>query len=95
MQNEPTNKEIMKALENHINDDLASFQSIRDTIRMQTDEDRIAAIFHKTLTEYFEKKGTSLKTILIGTAMIIGAITVILGGLKAILGWLGFSYLGK
>lgn len=92
---EPTNREIMKALEAHINDDLASFQAIRDTITLQTDEERIAAIFHKTLTVYFEKKGTSLKTILIGTAMIIGAITVIFGGLKAILGWLGFSYLGK
>ena len=92
---EPTNRDILKALEDHINDDLASFQSIRDTIRIQTDEERIAAIFHKTLTQYFEKKGTSLKTILLGTAVIVGAITVILGGLKSILGWIGFNYLGK
>ena len=92
---EPTNQDIIKALDDHMKDDLVSFEAIKKTIRDQTDEERIAAIFHKTLTEYFEKKGTSLKTILIGTAVIVGAITVILGGLKSILGWIGFNYLGK
>jgi len=55
----------------------------------------IKAIMHDALTEYFSSKGSLLKQILLTAAVIVGAITVIFGGLKTVLGWIGFSYLGK
>lgn len=92
---EPTNKDIVDLLKNHMDADDVRFVSIEKKIDSRPSDDEIEAIVVNALKVYFEKKGTSLKTILIGTAIIIGAITVIFGGIKAILGWLGFSYLGK
>jgi hypothetical protein len=67
------------------------------------ERDEIAKIAKETMketmkeamTEYFEEKGSVLKRIIIGTAVVVGAITVILGGAKTILGWAGFSYLSS
>lgn len=60
-----------------------------------TDDQRaeIKELVHEALVEFFTSSGRLGKNLLIGTAVLVGAITVILGGAKAILGWLGFSYI--
>ncbi len=62
-----------------------------------TDEQKaeIKLIVHEALTEFFTNTGRLGKNILIGTAAIIGAVIVIGGGAKMLLGWIGFSYIGK
>ena len=92
---QPTNKDILDALNKHIEEDMVTFQSLRDTINAQTDEDRIAEIFKNTLVEFFESKGRGVKSILITTAVVLGALAVIGGGIKSVLGWIGFHYLIK
>ena len=82
--NEPTNKEL--------NDKLQLLQKAIDS--RPTKED-IETIVITSLNGYFQKTGMTLRSIIIGTAMVIGALTVILGGLKTILAWLGFSYIVK
>lgn len=44
---------------------------------------------------YFTKKGKTTKHLLLTAAAIIGSLTIILGGIKTILAWLGFSYIAK
>lgn len=44
---------------------------------------------------YFTRKGKTTKHLLITAATVIGSITVILVGIKTILGWLGFTYIAK
>lgn len=58
-------------------------------------EERIKELMHNTLEEFFSNKGKTLKTFLITAATIVGSLTVIFGGIKVFLGWLGFNYLGK
>lgn len=53
----------------------------------------IKQIVHEALNEFFRDYGKNAKTILLTVAAIVGAITVILGGMKSILAWLGFAYL--
>lgn len=62
-----------------------------------TEEQRaeIKEIMLETLVEYFEVKGALIKNIVVTGAILVGSLTVILGGGKAILIWLGFSYAGK
>lgn len=55
----------------------------------------IKEIMHQALTEYFTSKGRLGKQIIIGSAVLIGSITVILGGFKIILAWFGFSQIIK
>lgn len=69
--------------------------AIEKVVATIPNEERIAQIVDETLVTFFTVKGTTVKSFLITTAVVIGAITVILGGLKAILGWLGFSYIIK
>jgi hypothetical protein len=68
-----------------------------DTNSSFTKEQReeIKNIVHEALGEFFASKGKVTKQYLIGAAVVIGSLTVILGGFKAILGWLGFTYIGK
>lgn len=47
----------------------------------------------EAMTEYFEGTGKMTKNFLITAATIIGALVVIFGGVKALLGWLGFIYI--
>lgn len=63
-----------------------------ERITFATKED-IKILMHEAMTEYFEEKGTVTKKILIATATIIGSLVVIGGGLKALLGWIGFTYM--
>ena len=92
---QPSNKDIHDLIANHIKADDTRFEALGKAITEKPNKDEIEEIVINALRVYFERKGTTVKTILIGTAVIVGAITVILGGLKAILGWLGFSYIIK
>lgn len=62
-----------------------------------TDEQReeIKVIMHEALGEFFTDKGKLGKNIILTTAVIIGALAVIAGGLKWLLGFIGFTYIGK
>jgi hypothetical protein len=61
----------------------------------EAQELRIKELMHASLSEFFEQKGKSAKSILFTIAAIIGALTVIFGGLKTFLAWLGFTYVIK
>lgn len=58
-------------------------------------KEEIRQIVHDALTDYFSSKGKIGKQVILSAAIIIGSITVIVGGIKTVLAWLGFTYLGK
>jgi len=88
----PTNADIMKAFEDHRVATETRFSKIEASIPT---EEKIGQLFHQSLSSFFEQKGASTKNVLIILATVIGSVTVILGGLKSILAWIGFTYLGK
>ena len=55
----------------------------------------IKSLVSEAMVEYFESKGKMGKQWVIGAAVVIGSITVILGGVKTLLGWLGFHLISK
>lgn len=57
--------------------------------------EEIKKIMHEALVEFFSSKGKATKQILIATAIVIGSLTVILGGVKTFLAWIGFTYMMK
>lgn len=57
--------------------------------------DEIKLIMNEALKDFFSDKGTMTKNILVSVATIFGALVVIGGGLKVILGWIGFNYISK
>lgn len=69
---------------------LASLHQWKEKVATKDD---VAEIFGKELKAFFKVSGMNTKTFIIGTAVIIGALTVILGGLKTMLAWLGFTML--
>ena len=81
---EPTDRQLAEQLE-----------LLKLEVKNRPTKEEIEIMFTSSLSAYFEKKGTSLKAILIGTAVVVGSITVILGGFKSILAYLGFSYVVK
>ena len=54
-------------------------------------KDEMKEIVHAALVSFFTSKGALTKNFLVTTAVIIGALAVIVGGFKAVLGWFGFS----
>jgi hypothetical protein len=54
--------------------------------------EEIKNLMAEALTDYFEDKGRSAKTMLITLATVIGSLAVILGGIKAALALVGFTY---
>ena len=92
---QPSNKDIHDLIANHIKSDDTRFEALGKAITEKPNKDEIEEIVINALRLYFERKGTTLKSVLIGTAVIVGAITVIFGGFKSMLAWLGFTYLGK
>lgn len=51
----------------------------------------IKNLVHEALVEFFSSKGKLTKQVLVGTALVVGSLTVILGGFKVVLGWLGYT----
>ena len=59
----------------------------------EAQELRIKQLMHASLNEFFASKGKNAKSILFTLAAIVGALTVIFGGMKTVLAWLGFHYI--
>ena len=55
-------------------------------------QQEISEIVCRTIDDYLKKKAATSKNLIITIATIIVGLTVILGALKALLAWLGFSY---
>ena len=98
----PSNQDILDSFRKHAGED-AKFQHETNEVhkammkRMDTlvTKEDVRVIFSEELGKFFKVSGLNIKTIIVTTAMIIGAMTVIFGGIKAMLGWIGFHYLGK
>jgi hypothetical protein len=90
---QPTNQQLLDAFNAHIKDDERRFTTLEKAIASRPDDERIRAIFNETLSGFFATKGSTAKSIIIGTAVILGALAVIGGSLKTLLGWIGFSYI--
>jgi hypothetical protein len=55
----------------------------------------IKGIVHEALTDFFTGYGQTGKQFIITAAIVVGSVTVILGGFKTVLGWLGFTMLSR
>lgn len=71
---------------------LAELHKWKETVATKQD---VKEIFEEALRNFFKMTGLNAKTIILTTATIVGALVVIGGGAKAILGWLGFTMIGK
>jgi hypothetical protein len=62
-----------------------------------TDEEKqeIKGIVHEALTDFFTGYGMTAKNVIITAAIIIASLTAIFGGIKTLLGWIGFSYISR
>lgn len=68
---------------------------MQDPIFNEAQKAEIKNIMHDALNEYFTDKGKWGKNLIIGTAVIVGSLTVILGGVKAIAAWVGLGFITK
>lgn len=53
--------------------------------------DIIRAVFAEELKNFFKITGLNTKTVIVTAGLIIGSLTVIFGGFKTLLAWIGFS----
>jgi hypothetical protein len=79
-------------MKKHEADDDRRFTELADAIAKLPDDARTTELLNKALTAYFERKGTLAKNIVVTAAIVVGSLTVIFGGAKAILMWIGFTY---
>lgn len=79
----------------HELDDTRRFKELSDKIDLRPTKDEIKEVVAEALIEFFTTKGKLSKNIIVTTAVVIGSIAVIGGGIKWLLGIIGFSYLGK
>jgi hypothetical protein len=100
MTEQPTNADLLEALEKHSR--VLSAHTKEDHIYQTKNDERwdnlpneIRKIFAEELGKFFKVSGLNTKTFLVTAAVIIGALTVIFGGLKAMLAWFGFSQIIK
>lgn len=94
----PSNGELLTVLHKHFEED-ARFQTdttkIHESMNARMDtlatKEDVRSIFAQELRNFFKISGMNTKTFIVTTATIIGALVVIFGGLKAVLGWFGFG----
>lgn len=79
----------------HELDDTRRFKELSDKIDLRPTKDEIKEVVAEALIEFFTTKGKLSKNIIVTAAIVIGSLVVIGGGLKWILGLIGFSYIGK
>lgn len=87
--------EITQWQKDHERHDDERFSAIEETLASIPKRDEMDEIVRTALTDSLFKAGSGAKMTLITIATIIGAIAVISGGLKWILGFIGFTYIGK
>lgn len=84
-----------KILEQHMMED-AKFQdemrSWKETVATKDDIEKIVVM---AIENYFKNKGRFAFTLTVGSSVLIGALVVIGGGLKTVLGWIGFTLMQK
>lgn len=73
----------------------ARFDLLESNMSMLPTKTDIEEVVRKALLETLFTTGRWTKVGLITAATIIGSIVVISGGLKAVLGWLGFVFMSK
>ncbi len=78
-----------KWMAHHEEDDATHFREINERLDKLPDE------IHKVIIKSLLTGGGRVRTGIIVTATIIGSLLVIFGGMKTLLGWLGFTYLTK
>lgn len=88
-------QEILKRLDRQ--DENFRLHSIQDEVdfSQRPTKDEMKQIVHDALIEFFATKGTLTKNVLLTTAMIIGALVVIAGGFKWLIGIFGFTIMTK
>ena len=77
-------EEAPQWFKDHIKEDKLLFEERPTKIQMKE-------IVYDALIDFFEDKGRMTKNILVTTAVVIGALVVIGGGFKWILGLFGYS----
>lgn len=96
----PTNADIVQAFEKHVEAD-KEFQDKQELVNAEFIAFKehlpevIREVFAEELRTFFKVTGLNAKTIILTTATIVGALVVIGGGAKALLGWIGFQFIGK
>ena len=78
-------------LAEHMREDAAFQKEMREWRKTVATRNDMREIFAEELKTFFKVSGINVKTFIIGAAVIVGALTVIFGGVKAILGWFGFT----
>ncbi len=73
--------------------ELQRIEDLEAAIKKIPTEEKIAEIVRGVILEIFKSLGKDTKAGIIALAVIIGSIAVIGGGLKWILGFIGFQYL--
>ena len=98
----PSNAElsaqIQKQDENfitHSKEDKINFDAIHARLNKFATREDVREIFSQELKTFFKVTGVNTKTFIIGAAVVIGSLVVIFGGIKSVLAWLGFTFIGK
>lgn len=94
----PSNSDLLDTFVKHAGED-AKFQTdtteIHKTMNARMDtlatKDDVRSIFAQELRSFFKVTGLNTKTFIITAATIVGALVVLGGGIKTVLGWLGFT----
>ncbi len=73
----------------------ARFDVVESNISLLATKEDVEKIVRDTLLDVLFKTGRGTKFWLLTAAAVIGSLLVIAGGLKTILAWLGFNYIGK
>lgn len=55
--------------------------------------DEIEEVVFKAMDAYFQKKGKMTFSVIVGASVLVGALTVLFGGIKTLLAWAGFTYI--
>lgn len=63
----------------------------RHSVFTKEQREEIMQLQFEAIERYFESKGKTWKAYLVTAATVVGSLTVILGGLKALLGFLGIT----
>lgn len=87
--------EITQWQKDHERHDDERFSAIEETLANIPKRDEMDELIRNALTDSLFKAGSGVKMTLITIATIIGALAVISGGLKWILGFIGFTYISK
>lgn len=73
--------------------DKERIHNLEEAIKKLATKDEMAMIVRETMKEVFLTIGKGTKATIITLAVILGSLAVIGGGIKWLLGFIGFSYL--